>query len=293
MSLHDDRPHGCATARAPRPTGSRSTSTGGPDDLRASSTRAPTSSQRAFATASVVSTLTGNSVEHVALLFACAKAGAILHPISWRLAPAEVAYQLDDAEPGRSSSSRTSTATSPRQRWRSPSVRACADARSARRANAGRQPCGRRRAAPHLHVRHDREAEGRAADARELLLDEPLVRPRDRHRRRRRRPRRCCRSSTCGGWNVQPLLAWWKGARVVLERGLRRRARALRPGRGAAGDDDDGRAGELPLHGAGAAASPPPTSRRFAARSSAVRRCRCRCSRRGASAGSRSSRATV
>ena len=47
-----------------------------------------------------VSTLTGNSGEHVALMFACAKAGAILHPISWRLAPAEVAFQLDDAEPG-------------------------------------------------------------------------------------------------------------------------------------------------------------------------------------------------
>jgi fatty-acyl-CoA synthase len=31
-----------------------------------------------------VSTLTGNSGEHVALMFACAKAGAILHPISWR-----------------------------------------------------------------------------------------------------------------------------------------------------------------------------------------------------------------
>ena len=45
----------------------------------------------------VVSTLTGNSPEHVALFFACAKAGAILHPISWRLAPAEIAYQLDDA----------------------------------------------------------------------------------------------------------------------------------------------------------------------------------------------------
>jgi fatty-acyl-CoA synthase len=45
-----------------------------------------------------VSTLTGNSGEHAALMFACAKAGAILHPISWRLAPAEVAYQLDDAE---------------------------------------------------------------------------------------------------------------------------------------------------------------------------------------------------
>jgi fatty-acyl-CoA synthase len=46
-----------------------------------------------------ISTLTGNSGEHAALMFACAKAGAILHPISWRLAPAEVAYQLDDAEP--------------------------------------------------------------------------------------------------------------------------------------------------------------------------------------------------
>jgi fatty-acyl-CoA synthase len=52
---------------------------------------------RALANGDVVSTLTCNSPEHVALLFACAKAGAILHPISWRLAPAEVAYQLDDA----------------------------------------------------------------------------------------------------------------------------------------------------------------------------------------------------
>ena len=28
-----------------------------------------------------------------------------------------------------------------------------------------------------------------------------------------------------GGWNVQPLLAWWKGATVVLERDVRRRPR--------------------------------------------------------------------
>src|SRR5439155_14683269 len=52
---------------------------------------------RYFIPGQVVSTLTGNSPEHVALFFACAKAGAILHPISWRLAPAEIAYQLDDA----------------------------------------------------------------------------------------------------------------------------------------------------------------------------------------------------
>src|SRR5436309_8539490 len=48
-----------------------------------------------------VSTLTGNTGEHVALMFACAKVGAILNPISWRLAPAEIAYQLYDAEPSR------------------------------------------------------------------------------------------------------------------------------------------------------------------------------------------------
>ena len=46
-----------------------------------------------------VSTLTGNTPEHVAVFFGCAKAAAILHPISWRLAPHEVAFQLDDAEP--------------------------------------------------------------------------------------------------------------------------------------------------------------------------------------------------
>ena len=76
-------------------------------DLRASSTGARTSSRAGSRHGERVSTLTGNSAEHVALLFACAKAGAILHPISWRLAPAEIAYQLDDA--GRPSSrSRTS-----------------------------------------------------------------------------------------------------------------------------------------------------------------------------------------
>src|SRR5919197_5295012 len=45
-----------------------------------------------------VATLTGNSPEHVATFFACAKAGLILTPLSWRLAATELAYQLEDAE---------------------------------------------------------------------------------------------------------------------------------------------------------------------------------------------------
>ena len=46
-----------------------------------------------------VASLSGNHPAHVALLFACAKLGAALVPLSWRLAPVEIHYQLDDAEP--------------------------------------------------------------------------------------------------------------------------------------------------------------------------------------------------
>jgi fatty-acyl-CoA synthase len=46
-----------------------------------------------------VATLTGSTPEHVAVFFACAKTGLTLLPLSWRLSPAELRYQLDDAEP--------------------------------------------------------------------------------------------------------------------------------------------------------------------------------------------------
>ena len=46
-----------------------------------------------------VATLTGNTPEHVAVLFACARSGLVLLPLSWRLTAPELRYQLDDAEP--------------------------------------------------------------------------------------------------------------------------------------------------------------------------------------------------
>jgi fatty-acyl-CoA synthase len=46
-----------------------------------------------------VASLTHNRPEHVELFFACAKAGLVLAPLSWRLAPVELAYQLEHAEP--------------------------------------------------------------------------------------------------------------------------------------------------------------------------------------------------
>jgi fatty-acyl-CoA synthase len=169
-----------------------------------------------------VSTLTGNSGEHVALMFACAKTGAILHPISWRLAAPEIAYQLDDAEPS------LFLVEEP--------YRELGDA-----------------ALELAHVRpaleHSGEGalHGQAEDADPLLLiytsgttgkpkgallthancfwtnlsfdlatgvraDDVIL--------------QVLPQFHCGGWNVQSILGWWKGARLILERGFEP-ARAL------------------------------------------------------------------
>ena len=47
----------------------------------------------------VIATLTGNTVDHIVLFFACAQAGLALAPISWRLRPGEIAGQLDLLRP--------------------------------------------------------------------------------------------------------------------------------------------------------------------------------------------------
>ncbi|MBI1243687.1 MAG: AMP-binding protein [Alphaproteobacteria bacterium] len=46
-----------------------------------------------------VALLSTNNPDYLALLFACARLGAMLVPLNWRLAPAEIAQILDDAEP--------------------------------------------------------------------------------------------------------------------------------------------------------------------------------------------------
>lgn len=46
-----------------------------------------------------IATLAGNSADQVVLFFACAKAGLVLVPLSWRLAPHELAAQLGHADP--------------------------------------------------------------------------------------------------------------------------------------------------------------------------------------------------
>jgi fatty-acyl-CoA synthase len=167
-----------------------------------------------------VATLTHASPKHVAVFFACAKAGFILLPLSPRLAPAELAYQLDDAEPAVLLVSGE-----------------CAELAAGR----SYEP---------LVLPSNKLLQG----AGDVGIDDPLLlvytsgttgKPKG----------ALLTHANCfwtnlsfdlatgvaaddvvlqvlpqfhvGGWNVQPLLAWWKGARVVLERAFDP-ARALR-----------------------------------------------------------------
>jgi fatty-acyl-CoA synthase len=168
-----------------------------------------------------VSTLTGNTGEHVALMFACAKAGAILHPISWRLAAPEIAYQLDDAQPS------LFLVEQPYGDLGDAALE-LASARPAREVPQRANP-----AAPHdddpLLLIYTSGTTGKPKGAllthancfwTNLSFDLATgVRADD-------VVLQVLPQFHCGGWNVQSILGWWKGAQLVLERGFEP-ARAL------------------------------------------------------------------
>ena len=161
-----------------------------------------------------VATLTGTSPAHVVVFFACAKAGLVLLPLNWRLAPAELSYQLADAEPAvlLASPEHAGTASTLHDRvagledllapgGRPTSAPAAADDDGLLLVYTS-GTTGRPKGALLTHANcfwtnlsFDRVA-GLADD--DIVLS---VLP----------------QFHCGGWNVQALLAWWKGARVVLE----------------------------------------------------------------------------
>jgi fatty-acyl-CoA synthase len=172
-----------------------------------------------------VASLTGNSPEHVELFFACAKAGLVLTPLSWRLAAAELAYQLANAEPAalfvESQHDSLADAALAGADWkplRLVLARAELDALASEDAECELDASvddgddllllytsgttGRPKGARLTHrncfwtnLSLDRTAEMSGADVVLQVLPQFHV----------------------GGWNVQPLLAWWKGATVVLE----------------------------------------------------------------------------
>jgi fatty-acyl-CoA synthase len=163
-----------------------------------------------------VSTLTGNSGEHVALMFACAKAGAILHPISWRLAPTEIAYELDDAEP-------SLFLVEDEHRELAQAALKLASVRPTSEIGSGTEPISRVSDHDPLLLIYTSGTTGKPKGAllthancfwTNLSFDLATgVRPDD-------VVLQVLPQFHCGGWNVQSILAWWKGAKVVLERGF-------------------------------------------------------------------------
>ncbi|HEY3018091.1 MAG TPA: AMP-binding protein [Gaiellaceae bacterium] len=159
-----------------------------------------------------VATLTGNSPEHVAVFFACAKAGLILAPLSWRLAAPELAYQLADAEPALSLAEEeyAMLAEATGHPFEPLTVAGAGDAHGAHVEDDDplllvytSGTTGRPKGALLTHANcfwtnlSFDLATGVSGD--DVVLQ---VLP----------------QFHCGGWNVQALLAWWKGATVVLER---------------------------------------------------------------------------
>ena len=159
-----------------------------------------------------VATLTAASPEHVVVFFACAKAGLILMPLNTRLAAPELRYQLDDAEPsvllcsddfaelGASLHSRTA----PLEALQQSVAKSVPDPEDGDGLllvyTSG--TTGKPKGALLTHANcfwtnlsFDRVAGLSAEDTVLQVLPQFHV----------------------GGWNVQPLLAWWKGATVVLE----------------------------------------------------------------------------
>ena len=162
-----------------------------------------------------VATLTASSPAHVALLFACARLGVALQPLNWRLAPAEVAYQLEDADPGllvvgegREELAAASAGTVARTTFEELA------------ANTGMPPAAVAEDGDALLISYTSGTTGKpkgavlthancfwtnlSFDRATGIAEDDVV-------------LQVLPQFHSGGWNVQPLLAWWKGATVVLE----------------------------------------------------------------------------
>lgn len=191
---------------------------------------------RGYGVGDRIATITGNSADHVVVFFACAKAGLVLVPLSWRLSPRELALQLEQADPALllvEDEFTTLSAATTRRLLQPPVVRPLgrsgieADVphpvRSAHPQGGLEDPPVRRdvrdddallivftsgtQGRPHgailthgncfwTNLALSRTAEITSSDIVLAVMPQYHV----------------------GGWNVQPLLAWWVGATVVLER---------------------------------------------------------------------------
>jgi fatty-acyl-CoA synthase len=161
-----------------------------------------------------VATLTTNSADHVALLFACARLGLALQPLNWRLTGPELRYQLDDAEPA------LAVVEQAFAELATDASGAVPRARFAELDDDGELPEVDVRDDDPLLLAYTSGTTGKpkgailthancfwtnlSFDRTSGISDDDVV-------------LQVLPQFHSGGWNVQPLLAWWKGATVVLE----------------------------------------------------------------------------
>ncbi|MGM7424409.1 class I adenylate-forming enzyme family protein [Cellulosimicrobium sp. CpK407] len=197
-----------------------------------------------------VATVTGNSADQVVLFFACAQAGLILAPLSWRLSPGELAAQIEQADPAlvlveQEFSALADAAFDRLDRLVLPP----------RRTELGRSGVEARVPAPSRRPcladgARDADGAGRATGApvperRVVRDDDPLLLVFTSGTQGTPKGALLTHANCfwtnlslsrtveltshdvvlsvlpqfhAGGWNIQPLLAWWTGATVVLER---------------------------------------------------------------------------
>lgn len=172
-------------------------------------------------------TVAGNSIDHVVAFFACARIGVAFVPLSWRLTSAELAALLERAAPALVliDEEHAALAGEARERMPQPPPAAALGPTGVERG----APARRGPARPPRPVRDDdpllviftsgSEAAPKGvvlthancfwtnlslAGAVQLTADDVVL--------------SVLPQFHVAGWNVQPLLAWWTGATVVLER---------------------------------------------------------------------------
>jgi fatty-acyl-CoA synthase len=188
-------------------------------------------SDAGFAMGDRVATLTGNSSDHVVLFFACAQLGLVLVPISWRLSPREIAQQLDIADPMLFVVEDEFASLAAAALERLPV--SVPQTTPGRRGIESDPPSPRRRAnEPQPEVRPVRDDDpllimftsGTLGTPRGAILTHAncfwtnLALSRTIELTSADVVLAVMPQYHVGGWNVQPLLGWWAGATVVLER---------------------------------------------------------------------------
>lgn len=187
-----------------------------------------------YGTGDRIATITGNSADQVVLFFACAQAGLVLTPLSWRLSPGEIADQMTTADPALVLVDQE--------------FAALADAALGRLAlppastELGRSGVESRVPPP---TRRPRSASESPPAQRPVADDDPLLLVFTSGTQGPPKGAMLTHANCfwtnlslsrtveltshdvvlsvlpqfhAGGWNIQPLLAWWTGATVVLER---------------------------------------------------------------------------